>query len=52
VHLAGAAAARFAVGVEDGRAFGQCLRASLKTEGTGGKRCYAYCLRCEAVSGP
>ena len=51
-QLAGAPAARFNVGVEDGRHFGRCVVASLETAGNGGKRRYSYCLRCEGVTGP
>ena len=43
---------RFTVRVEDGREFGQCLLASLKAEGSGGKRRLSYCLRCENVTAP
>ncbi len=43
---------RFTVQIEDGRAFGRCLVASLKTEGSGGKRRLTYCLRCEDVTTP
>ncbi len=41
---------RFVVKVEDGREFANCLLASLKAEGAGGKRRLAYCLRCEDVT--
>jgi hypothetical protein len=51
-QLAGAPAARFTVGVEDGRQFGRCVLASLDTTGAGGKRRYQYCLRCEGITGP
>ena len=43
---------RFIVKVEDGRQFSQCLLASLKAEGSGGKRRLSYCLRCENVTTP
>jgi hypothetical protein len=43
---------RFTVRVEDSREFGQCLLASLKAEGSGGKRRLTYCLRCENVTAP
>lgn len=43
---------RFTVRVEDGREFGQCLLASLRAEGSGGKRRLSYCLRCENVTTP
>jgi hypothetical protein len=43
---------RFAVKVEDGRQFANCLLASLKAEGSGGKRRLSYCLRCENVTAP
>lgn len=45
-------ATRFIVQIEDGRTFGRCLVASLKTEGSGGKRRLNYCLRCEDVTTP
>ena len=51
-QFAGAVAARFTVGVEDGRSFSNCVPISLNSDGTGGKRRYVYCLRCEAVSAP
>jgi hypothetical protein len=51
-QLAGAAPARFGVGVEDGRAFAQCVLASLNTDTPGPRRRYVYCLRCEGVSAP
>lgn len=51
-QLAGAPAARFSVGVEDGRVFAQCVLASLDTDTPGPRRRYVYCLRCEGVSGP
>jgi hypothetical protein len=50
-QLAGAAAARFSVGVEDGRVFSQCVLASLDTDAAPRRR-YVYCLRCEGVSAP
>ncbi len=43
---------RMSVQIEDGRTFGQCLVASLKTDGSGGKRRLTYCLRCEDVTTP
>lgn len=43
---------RFSVQIEDARSFGRCLVASLKTEGSGGKRRFTYCLRCEDVTTP
>jgi len=43
---------RFSVQIEDGRSFGRCLVASLKTEGSAGKRRLTYCLRCEDVTVP
>ncbi len=51
-QLAGAAAARFAVGVEDGRAFARCVPTSLETKGGRQRKQYEYCLRCEGLSGP
>jgi hypothetical protein len=46
------AATRMIVQIEDGRSFARCLVASLKTEGSGGKRRLTYCLRCEDVTTP
>ena len=43
---------RFTVQVEDGRTFGRCVLASLKADGSGGKRRFTYCLRCEDVTTP
>ena len=43
---------RFTVKIEDGREFGRCLLASLKTDGSGNKRRLTDCLRCEAVTIP
>jgi hypothetical protein len=43
---------RFTVRLEDSREFGQCLLASFKAEGSGGKRRLTYCLRCENVTAP
>jgi len=51
-QLAGAAPARFAVGVEDGRTFGRCVPASLETKGGKHRKHYEYCLRCEGLTGP
>lgn len=51
-QLAGAAPAKFTVGVEDGRHFAQCVLASLDTTGAASKRRYAYCLLCEGITGP
>ena len=51
-QLAGAQAARFAVGVEDGRTFSRCVPESLETKGGRIKKQYEYCLRCEALAGP
>ena len=51
-QLAGAAPARFTVGVEDGRAFSRCVPASLETKGGRLRKQYEYCLRCEGLSGP
>ena len=51
-QLAGAALARFTVGVEDGRAFSRCVPASLETKGGRLRKQYEYCLRCEGLSGP
>ena len=45
-------ATRFIVQIEDGRSFERCLVASLKTEGSAGKRRLTYCLRCEDVTVP
>ena len=51
-QLAGAAPARFAVGVEDGRTFGRCVPTSLDTKSSKHRRQYEYCLRCEGLTGP
>lgn len=51
-QLAGAAPARFSVGVEDGRTFGRCVPASLETKSSKHRKQYDYCLRCEALTGP
>jgi len=51
-QLAGAAPARFAVGVEDGRTFGRCVAASLETKSSKHQKLYDYCLRCETLTGP
>ena len=51
-QLAGAAPARFGVGVEDGRTFARCVPASLETKGGRQRKQYEYCLRCEGLSGP
>ncbi len=51
-QLAGATAARFSVGVEDGRSFGRCIPASLETKGSKHRKHYDYCLRCETLTGP
>jgi hypothetical protein len=51
-QLAGAAAAHFAVGVEDGRQFQQCVLESLDSQKEKARRRYEYCLRCEGVAGP
>jgi hypothetical protein len=51
-QLAGAAPARFSVGVEDGRSFAQCVPASLETRGPRQRKHYEYCLRCEGLTGP
>ena len=51
-QLAGAQAARFAVGVEDGRVFSRCVPESLETKGGRLKKAYQYCLRCEGLGGP
>lgn len=45
-------ATRMTIQIEDGRSFGRCLVASLKTEGSAGKRRLTYCLRCEDVTTP
>ncbi|MEO6025426.1 MAG: hypothetical protein ABIR79_00980 [Candidatus Binatia bacterium] len=45
-------ATRLSVQIEDGRSFGRCLVASLKTEGSASKRRLTYCLRCEDVTVP
>jgi hypothetical protein len=51
-QLAGAAPARFGVGVEDGRTFARCVPASLETKGGRQRKHYEYCLRCEGLTGP
>lgn len=51
-QLAGAAATRSNVGVEDGRLFSRCVPESLETSGGRIRKQYEYCLRCEALSGP
>lgn len=51
-QLAGAAPARFAVGVEDGRVLSRCVPDSLETKGGRFFKQYRYCLRCEGLSGP
>jgi hypothetical protein len=51
-QLAGAAPARFAVGVEDGRVLSHCVPESLETRGGRFLKQYRYCLRCEGLSGP
>jgi len=45
-------ATRMTVQIEDGRTFARCLLASLKTDGSGAKRRFTYCLRCEDVTTP
>ena len=50
--VSGAATARFAVGIEDGRVFQSCLLSTLDTKGGRLHRQYEYCLRCEGVTGP
>jgi hypothetical protein len=51
-QLAGAAPARFSVGVPDGRSFGRCVPASLDTKSGKNRTQYDYCLRCETLTGP
>jgi len=51
-QLAGAAPARFSVGVEDGRVFARCIPASLDTKEEHRRKSYRYCLRCEGLTGP
>jgi hypothetical protein len=52
-EVAGAGSAtRFTVGIEDGRELVRCLVTSLTADGSGARRRWTYCLRCEGSTAP